>query len=458
MPLRTISDHEVRPESGGPNEDAAAAAAEFGPTSTPIRMLQIVVVTVFVFPSTAVVSAVGAAGYVGGLAAIATFALWGAWLLFGEHDFVRTRSPVRLTVGGLWICSLASYAAFQFRDRDVLEINGADRWIMVLLGISGVALVAAECLHTVEHIHRVLRPLSWAAGFSGAVGAAQFWFGRDFAPTLASLLPGFVVEGLGDIQQRGGLARVAGTAIHPIEFGTTAAMVLPVVTYLAMYDRTRSLWLRIPPVVLVGLSIPLSVSRSSTLAIAVAMLPFVLTLPARQRLVGLACAPVAVIGVFLVARGLISTLTDYFLEAGQDTSISTRTDDYPIVRTLVGDRPIFGMGGGTYLPDNTFLILDNAYLKWAVEFGLFGLVVLVVLVFVKPIIAAFRLRTHAPTVQVQILCSAVGCGVLAAAVSSITFDAFSYPAFTLSLALLIGLTGACWRIVHVRPSADSARS
>ena len=154
-------------------------------------------------------------------------------------------------------------------DRGVLtgtEMASADRMLIQLAVITGVALVAAECLRSLHDIRRVLRVLCWGGAFCGVVAALQFWISLDIAPYLREL-PGFSLNfDNPGILDRAALNRVAGTAIHPIELGVVAGMLLPLAIYLAIYDTDQSARRRWAPVVLIGVAISTSVSRSAIIA------------------------------------------------------------------------------------------------------------------------------------------------------------------------------------------------
>ena len=120
------------------------------------------------------------------------------------------------------------------------ELASADRLLMQLAVITGVALVAAECLDSLRDMRRVLRALCWGGAFCGVVAALQFWLSLDLAVYLRDL-PGFSLNfDNPGILVRDGLNRVTGTAIYPIELGVVAGMLLPLAVYLAIYDTERS--------------------------------------------------------------------------------------------------------------------------------------------------------------------------------------------------------------------------
>ena len=122
-----------------------------------------------------------------------------------------------------------------------------------------------------------------------------------------------------------------------------------------------------------------------------------------------------------------------------------RVYDYPEVERLVYQAPWFGHGGGTYLPENPMYILDNQYLKTAIELGLVGVVVLAAY-FLVPFISALVARRRSGDPELRLLCAALAGAALAAGACSLTFDSLSFPMFSNVYALVIGLIGACWRL------------
>ena len=76
--------------------------------------------------------------------------------------------------------------------------------------------------------------------------------------------------------------------------------------------------------------------------------------------------------------------------------MAARVFDYPDVERLVNQAPWLGHGGGTYLPDIPMYILDNQYLKTAVELGFFGVIALLAY-FLVPLIAAISPGSAART-------------------------------------------------------------
>jgi len=413
-----------------------------------VPMLQVFAVSLMVFPSDAVLKAVGGGGYVAALVAYCLFLTWVAATLFGFHNPLDYRYPVRVALCALWLVSLASYALMNRSMLTSTQQTGADRWLLQLVAISGVILIAAECLRTIDDIQRVLRALVWGAAFCGIVAALQFWLRLDITPYLRKI-PGFSLNNVsGDfigIGTRGAQNRVPGTAIDPIELGVVAGMLLPLGIYLALHDITRSKFRRWFPVACIALAIPTSVSRAAILSAGLALSVFMLSLPPAKRLAGTVGVVFAAIGIFLTAHGLIGTLKQFFLAGTSDPSLAHRVNNYPYVEQLVRQTPWFGQGGGTYIVDELH-ILDNQYLTTTIELGLVGLVALIFF-FLWPALAAIVARGRTIDPGLRDLCAALAGAALAATFCSGTFDSLSFPMFVNVQALVLGLIGAVWLLI-----------
>jgi O-Antigen ligase len=422
-----------------------------------VPMLQLFALTVMIIPSDIVIRAIGAEGYAAALIGMFAFAAFMAATLLGLHAPLRHRHPIRGVLCLLWMTALASYVLMDRSALTMTELASADRLMMQLAVITGVALVAAECLTSLLDVRRVLRALTWGGAFCGVVAALQYWASLDITPYLREL-PGFS-DNLDNpaIVARAALDRVQGTSITAIELGVVAGMLLPLAIYLAMYDNDRTARSRWAPVALIGLAIPTSVSRSAVISVALALAVLVVLMPTRQRLVALCAAPLAVAGVFMSAPGVVGTLMGFFRAGTSDESVMARLYDYPEVERLLHQAPWFGHGGGTYLPENSMYILDNQYLKTAIELGLIGVVVLAAY-FLVPMIVALVARRRSSDPELRLLCAALAGAALAAAACSLTFDSLSFPMFSNVYALVIGLIGACWRLAAAGRASATPRA
>ncbi len=422
-----------------------------------VILLQGFALTLFVIPSDTVIKAIGAGGYAAALIGMFAFAAYLTVTLLGLHNPLAQRHPIRAVLCLLWLSVLASYVLTDRTAMTVPELASADRLLMQLAVITGVALIAAEFLGSLDDVRRVLRVISWGGAFCGAVAGLQFWLSLDLSTYLREL-PGFSLN-VDDtaILARGGLNRVSGTSIYPIELGVVAGMLLPLAIYLAIYDTDRSARRRWAPVGLIALAIPASVSRSGVLSVALALGVLVVLMPAPQRLVALGALPLGLAVVFMSAPGLIGTLSTFFGAGTSDASVATRVNDYPMVEQALEHALWFGQGGWTYLPDNALDILDNQYLKTAIELGLVGVIALTAF-FLVPTIAALVARRRSRDPEIRLLCAALAGAAMAATASSFTFDSLSYPMFTGLYALVIGLIGAVWRLTAASDAPPGARA
>ena len=421
-----------------------------------VPILQLFALTVMLIPSDTVIGAIGAQGYAAALVGMFAFAAYLAMILFGLHDPLRHRHPVRTVLCLVWISVLASYVAMDFGTLTVSEAAAADRLLLQLAVITGVALVAAEFVTSLHDVRRVLRALAWGGAFCGVVAALQYWISLDITPFLRDL-PGFSVNFDNPaIVDRAALNRVSGTSITAIELGVVGGMLLPLAIYLAIYDTDRSARWRWAPVALIALAIPTSVSRSAVISTVLALAVLVVLMPAPQRLVALCATPLALAAVFMSAPGVIGTLSAFFGAGTNDDSVQARLYDYPEVERLVEQAPWLGHGGGTYMPVDPMLILDNQYLKTAIELGLIGVVVLAAF-FLVPLISALVARRHSDDPEFRLLCAALAGAALSAGVCSLTFDSLSFPMFVNVYALVIGLIGACWRLAAAGKESAAAR-
>ncbi|MGY1831480.1 O-antigen ligase family protein [Geodermatophilus sp. SYSU D01180] len=412
-------------------------------------------VTLFVFPSDLVLRIVGGQGYVAGLIALALFLLWVASTLMGAHDPLQVRHPTRGAIAYFTLTGLVCWSLTPFRGLDGTQQLAADRWIMMLAGTAGVVLVAAEGLGRLADLLTVLRMTVYGAAFCGFVALLQWILTIDLSGLIRSSLPGFTVDGsLSVWQARGALQRVFGTAMHPIELGVVAGMMLPLAIVLAVHDRPRSGLARWLPVLLIGLAIPASVSRSAVLAALVSSVVLVLGLPARARVTALVLLPASAFAIGIARPGYLRTLAEFIGAGSADTSVSSRLDDYPRVARLVAEHPWFGSGGGTYLPADLLAVLDNQFLKSAIELGLIGITGLLVYL-VVPVLTALGARLRSEDPVLRALAGALAGAALAGAVCAATFDAFSFNMFVGLQALVTGCAGACWVLSRREPHGHS---
>ncbi len=372
------------------------------------------------------------------------FVLWALAMLLGRGR-VRERSPVRVaTLVLIWFLLIGYGIAFT-RVLSVAETSNGQRQFLTLVGAAGLTLLAADQIGDRQRLDVLLRRVVAMVSFMSVIAIVQYVSGQDLSEYLVP--PGFSQLSVTDaaIAERSDLRRVAGTAGHPIEFGVVLAMVLPLALHYALTaapGRPRQwAWVQ---VMIIGMGLPLSISRSAVLSLIVALITLAVVWDGRRQLNFLGA--VLVFGAFfnVAVPGVLGTLRALFLWAGEDPSVSGRTDDYAQVWAMVAERPFFGRGLGTFIPSEYFF-LDNQLLGSLLEVGYVGLGALLVWIVVG-LSCARGVRRRASAPADRQLGQALVAGILAVLTSFATFDTLSFKQATFTLFLLVGCAGALWRL------------
>jgi O-antigen ligase len=312
-----------------------------------------------------------------------------------------------------------------------------------------VVLMAADGLPNWQRLNGVLRVYVWAGGVMATVAFIQVLTEVNIATYIR--LPGTQVLGdLADFQPRGegGLFRVAGTATHYIEFSTVMAMAVPFAIHFARFATSkRAKFAAAVVAVLMTAAIPMAISRTGVIALLTAILVmFVAAWNWRTRYNVMAVG-IAVVGAFMLLKpGLLGTIRAMFTSIDEDPSISGRTDDYEIVGHFFNQRPWFGRGPGTLIPD-LYLILDNQWLMTLVVGGIVGVAAFAALHLVSLTLAWIALK-RADRPEDKHLCAALISAIVISMLVSATFDSLSFTTFGFTLALCCGVCGAVWRFTH----------
>lgn len=408
-----------------------------------VRLLQVQILLLTLLPSRLVFGPLKGVGSPALLFGIGLLVVWFLSVLMPGGGVARVSWPTRLALLGFWVVVLISYAVANSHPIVPAELANSDRYLIQLAAFSGISLTAAEGLRDRKEIYAVLRTAVIGIGFMAFVAVLQFRPGINLA-NLLEHIPFLTPNGeLVSIQNRGGFNRPSGTALHPIELGVIVGSVLPVAIHLLVYDRQRDWRYRYLPLAFIAAAIPVSVSRSALLTAAVSMLYFFIgaTRALRRRALLLLVGGVA--ATFMFIPGMLGTLRTLVVSGNSDSSISSRTSDYAAVASYITSSPLIGRGPGTFLP--SYRLLDNEYLLSLVEIGILGAVAFAVLfglpAFLGPV-ARRRSRSEEDKSLSQALTGLGVAGLLASA----TFDALSFPTFTLLSAFWIGLTAAWWSL------------
>jgi O-antigen ligase len=396
-------------------------------------------------PSSLVVGPFGAAGAPAGLFA-AVLLCW--YMLAWQHPLLpldRGRQPVRVA-GILFGC--ASVAAYVSANRSVMPAlveNGADRGLIMLSGWLGVLLLAADGIDRPDRLTTLLRRVVTGATAMALLGIMEFFTGLSFAQYI--VIPGLSVHsqvtGLLTVE---GLARATATASQPLELAAVLAISLPLAIHQARFAsearRTRR-WLQ---VALIAGAMPMTVSRSAILGLAVIAIVLLPTWPKRYRRRVCRALLAALVVTWLAEPSVLSGFGKLIGHSGADTSIASRTGAYSSAVPLIIKHPWFGQGFQTFFPQ-TYFFVDNQYLTSLIETGVAGTLSLVAL-FVTGWFVARSARRAVCDARTRDLLQCLAASVAAAAVSFSTFDALSFviaPGLTF---LVLGCVGAASRLAR----------
>lgn len=447
-----------------------------------LRIPAVVLVVIYAalllcIPSRLVVGAIGAAGTPANLCGLAALIWWACATLGGQNT--RGHSPVRTAISVAAVAVLLSYAAamlhgwyappsvrqvtdelYELVPATVGEItekmmSAADRGLLTFAGWVGIVLLTVDGIRSWKDLELLVTWMTWFAGFVAVLGIVQFFTGFDIAGLFR--IPGLVANSdFGVVDSRSVLRRVSGTAIHPIEFGVVMAGMFPLALHRALFRRRSvSVWV---PVILIGVAMPMSVSRSVILTLGVVLLLLAIGWPSAWRWRALLLIPVAVVALRVAVPGLVGTMISLFTNLFADPSITGRTDDYGVVFGLYADNPLLGRGLFTFIP-RYYRILDNQFIMILIELGAVGLVAVVTL-FVVGFFTARGARRRSTTAVTRHLPLAISASLAGVFVSYATFDAWGFPMAAGFSFLLLGMAGATWQVavaeqvVSDRPPAD----
>lgn len=411
----------------------------------PLVALQIYVVVLFASPSIYIIEPLGAAGTPATVLGVFFLILWLAGTLTRSGQSVRP-TPIHWFLGAVCLAALVSLVAGMLRPITGAEVSSAERGLIMLASWAGVVLLATDALHTRQRLDAFLRFLVLTASVLGAMGLVQFFFGVDFVSLLH--LPGLTQNAAdGGLYLRSGYPRVSATSLHSIEFAAVLGIILPIAVHLAFNAPRDKVWPWVQ-LALIFVAIPLTVSRSGMLGLIVGLVFAFIIATKRQRLWFLVVLPIGAVVFRTVIPGLLGTIRELFLDAGQDQSVIGRTRDYEAVNAFFAQSPLVGRGSFTFLPD-MYRTLDNQFLGILVEQGILGLVAFVLFV-VGAVVMCVVAASAAPTRLLRTQAGGVAAGLTTGLLLCGTFDAFGFPMAMGVFVVLIGVAGGIWH-VHRAP-------
>jgi len=415
-----------------------------------VTLLTCYLVLLMAIPPSLVVGSFGAAG---GPAALFAAGLLCCYLPARRHpafDLDRGRQPVRVAAV-IFGCSIV--AAYVSANRGALpapQQSGADRGLIVLAGWLGVLLLAADGIDRPDRLAAMLRRIVLGATAMAAVGMTEFCTGVDISKYI--IVPGLSGHAqVTDLASRAGMARVSATAAHPLEFAAVLGMSLPLAIHLARFaphELRKRRWLQ---VAVISGAMPLTVSRSAILGLAVVGLVLIPTWPKRDRRRAYLALSGVVALVWLAKPGMLSGFGALFGQLGTDQSSLSRTGAFSAAAPFVAHHPWFGQGFRTFFPQ-TYFFVDDQYLTSLIETGIVGAVALVAL-FATGWFTARSGRLATADAGTRDLGQCLAASVAVGAACSASFDALSFSIASGLCFLLLGCVGAAWRLARAQRGA-----
>lgn len=422
------------------------------PPRDAVTFLSLYILLLFVIPSRLVVGPLGGAGTPAQIIGLMGTVWWlWHWLAQSSEKPVPVM-PVRRSMMLFVAAILASYVVAMSRPITSIEHNSADMGLISLTSWLGVFLVASDGIPDSSRLETLIRRLSIGAGFLALLGIIQFATGRPLTNLIE--VPGLTANsGLDSILSRAGFNRPAGTALHPIEFGTVLTVLLPLCLHNAFHSRTNGKLVRWFPVFAIAVAIPLSISRSAIVGTVVVLLIVLPTWTPRSRRIAYVAILALSGAMFVAVPGMLGTIYSLFTGISNDSSALSRTDSYGLAGEFIARSPLLGRGFLTFLPE--YRILDNQYLGMLIDCGIVGLFTLLAL-FVTALIVAARTGRQTRDPRMTSLARSLVASVGAAAFGFAFFDAFSFPMLAGLTFLTLGCVGALNRVLPRLVEADRA--
>ncbi|MEU4695276.1 O-antigen ligase family protein [Actinoplanes sp. NPDC023714] len=395
---------------------------------------------------------------VGRPALVVALLMWFWWIAakLNPNLVMVGPNPIRFAVLAYVVAMLVSYAVGFLRGLSVMEANGADRALLMMLAFTGVILIMADGLPNWERLNGVLRVFVWCSAFMAVVAMFQAVLKLDVTQYL--MVPGLQPKGyMPDFETRGAAIRVASTTGHYIEMSACMAVALPLAIHFARFSVEK--WRRrlfLVAALLVAAAIPLTISRTGVVAAGIALAAMLPVWGWRMRY-NIFAMGVGLMGVLMVAKpGLLGTIRDLFTGANEDTSIQARTDRYGMVGHYFAQRPWLGRGTGTWIPPQ-YQILDNQWLTLALNGGILGVAALAALHVTAITLTVMAWRRSGSEEQ-RHLCAALISAQLGALFVAAFFDSLSFSTYATVISLMIGACATVWRFTHPSHEVRTSRS
>lgn len=417
-----------------------------------VTFLTIYAAMLMFIPSPLIVAPFGGSGSPATLFAVAVLGWYLALWVHPAAALDRERQPVR---GAAILFAGVTLAAYVSANRNALPSlfeNAADRGLISMAGWLGVLLLAADGIGRWDELQTMLRRIVTAGAALAGLGITQFVTGFDV--TKYVMIPGLIRHmPVLDLGVRDGLNRPTATTGQPLELAAVLALCLPLALHQARFaapGRRVRWWLQAG---LIAMAMPMTISRSAVLALAVIAITLIPTWPKRDRRAAYCITLGAVVTFWVSVPRMVPVFDQLFAQIGAESSSTSRIDAYSAAAQFIFGHPWLGQGFQTFFPQ-TYFFIDNQYLTSLIETGVAGLLALAAMLATGWLVARKARRTVSDA-RTRDLLQCLAASVAAAAVSFATFDALSFTVAPGLTFLILGCAGAAWRLVGARPPSRS---
>lgn len=405
----------------------------------PVTVLSIYIVLLLLLPSRLVLPGVGALGTPANMYLLIAL-LWYclSWMSRRLRPAPGTNAP-RVAVFFLAVAILLSYIAAARRELHPLELNGADRGLILILALTSVVLLAT-CIRDYDDLERLLRVFVGCATVVAAIAVAEFFLRRSLTGWIQ--IPGLSGGPPADLVPRGNFLRPVSTTAQPLELGAVMVLAFPFAIQQAFNSVQPRKLVRWAPVGLIAFGAVTTVSRTAIIGLAVCLLVLVPTWTVRRIQLTVVGVIGGTVAMSAAAPGIVGTIVGLFTSIvdSSDTSIQSREASADKMTALVEQRPWTGRGFGTFLPQ-LYWYTDNMYALALLEMGVVGVAAILVLYLTCIHCGGAGRRRFVDPRRKETGQSFVAAGCVMLIITA-TFDTLGFAMVSGLYFLLMGLAGA----------------
>lgn len=230
---------------------------------------------------------------------------------------------------------------------------------------------------------KIEKVLKWVANFGmgiGVLGIIERLTGYNLFRHLHEWVPLFEVNApwIQSVVLRGGI-RVTGSSEHPLAFGSLLTMIVPFALYFFFSSKQLAgrLWYAFCLATLITATL-FTGSRTIVIALIPALITPLFQKP-RRILYLLVFIFALLFTIHMLMPGLLGSIRAVVslsyvekTEFSEKNPARGRIADYPYMLKYFQKKPLYGMGFGMFDPKRFFHV-DNQYLLFLVETGIFGI-------------------------------------------------------------------------------------